>query len=206
MQSDNIPVNLMTKKQKGFLIFKIFFSAMVFAFTGGSAATPTLIYQVVKKYKLMSEDEYMEIVALSHSLPGIIGINNSMLTGYKVCGIFGSFMAVLGTALPAFVSMLLVAVIFQELPQSRVVRGAINGIRAISIGILFDTGLRILIRNHKNIFGIAMIILAMCLPLFTKISAFYTVLLSGLIGVVYYLTKNHNNFPAPIENKEEIDG
>ncbi|HOG60036.1 MAG TPA: hypothetical protein PKX76_01875, partial [Flexilinea sp.] len=62
------------------------------------------------------------------------------------------------------------------------------------------------IRNHKNIFGIAMIILAMCLPLFTKISAFYTVLLSGLIGVVYYLTKNHNNLPAPIENKEEIDG
>jgi hypothetical protein len=51
-----------------------------------------------------------------------------------------------------------------------------------------------------------MIILAMCLPLFTKISAFYTVLLSGLIGVVYYLTKNHNNLPAPIENKEEIDG
>ncbi len=182
----------MTNFRKGLLLFWIYFKAMAFAFTGGMAATPTLIYEIVTKRQLLTEEEYLEIIALSNSLPGIIGINNSIFTGYKIAGPFGSLMAVLATALPAYFSMLLVAFLFQGLPENRYVRGAINGIRAVSVAILFDMGVRVFLKYRKNAFGILMMLFALAVPLLTKISAFYTILLSGLIGILYYIYNQQN--------------
>ena len=182
-------ISQMNNFQKGWVLFGIYLKAMVFAFTGGMAATPALTYEIVTKRKMMTEDEYIEIIAISNSLPGIIGINNSILSGYRIAGPFGSLMAVLGTALPAFFSMLLVAAVFQELPENKYLRGAINGIRAVSVAILFDMGIKILVRNKKNAFGLVMIAFAFLVPLFTPISAFYTILLCGVFGIIYFIAK-----------------
>lgn len=169
----------------GILLFWIYVKCMTFAFTGGMAAIPLIQFEIVKRYKFLTDDEYFEIIALSQALPGIIGVNNSILTGYKICGIFGAVMAASGTVLPAFFSMLIVAMIFQKLPQSRIMKGAIRGIRAVSIAVIFDTGLRIFLRYKRDAYGLCIIFLALCIPLFTGVSAFYTILLSGLIGIVY---------------------
>ena len=88
--------------QKGFLILRIYLKAMAFAFTGGMAATPQLMYDITQKHKLLTEDEYTEIIALSNSLPGIIGVNNGYFTGKRIAGNFSATMAIAGTVLPAF--------------------------------------------------------------------------------------------------------
>lgn len=49
--------------QKGFLILRIYLKAMAFAFTGGMAATPQLMYDITQKHKLLTEDEYTEMAA-----------------------------------------------------------------------------------------------------------------------------------------------
>lgn len=171
--------------KKGLLLLWIYFKTMVFAFTGGLAATSQLIYEITKKHELMSEDEYHEIIALSNSLPGIIGVNNGYFTGRRVAGAFGAAMAIAGTVLPAFFSMLVVVILFQQLPESRIMRGAINGIRAVSIAILLQTGITIIQRNKTTRFAQAMIVLALFLPLLTPISAFYTILLCGVCGILF---------------------
>lgn len=171
--------------KKGLLLLRIYLKAMVFAFTGGLAATPQLIFEITKKHKLMSEDEYLEIIALSNSLPGIIGVNNSYFTGKRLAGAFGAAMAISGTVLPAFFSMLIVAVLFQQLPESRIMRGAINGIRAVSIAVLMQTGINIIMRNKSTRFAQIMIVLALLLPLLTPIGAFYTILLCGACGILF---------------------
>ena len=78
--------------QKGLLILRIYLKAMAFAFTGGMAATPQLMYDITQKHKLLTEDEYTEIIALSNSLPGIIGVNNGYFTGKRIAGNFGAAM------------------------------------------------------------------------------------------------------------------
>lgn len=173
--------------KKGLLLLRIYLKAMVFAFTGGLAATPQLIFEITKKHKLMSEDEYLEIIALSNSLPGIIGVNNSYFTGKRLAGAFGAAMAISGTVLPAFFSMLIVAVLFQQLPESRIMRGAINGIRAVSIAVLMQTGINIIMRNKSTRFAQIMIVLALLLPLLTPIGAFYTILLCGSCGILFVM-------------------
>ncbi|MHC1771224.1 MAG: chromate transporter [Flexilinea sp.] len=169
----------------GILLFWIYLKSMAFAFTGGMVAIPLIQFEVVKRYGFLSDDEYLEIIALSNALPGIIGVNNSILTGYKICGVFGAVMAASGTILPAFFSMVIVAIIFQKLPQSRIVNGAIRGIRAVSVAVIFDIGIRIFLRYKKDAYGLCVLFLALCIPLFTGVSAFYTILLSGLIGIIY---------------------
>lgn len=173
--------------KKGLLLLRIYLKAMVFAFTGGLAATPQLLYEITKKHKLMSEDEYHEIIALSNSLPGIIGVNNSYFTGKRLAGAFGASMAIAGTVLPAFFSMLIVAVLFRQLPESRIMRGAINGIRAVSIAVLLQTGIHIIKRNKSTRFAQIMIVFALLIPLLTPIGAFYTVLLCGACGILFFM-------------------
>ena len=191
--------------QKAFLLGIIYFKAMVFAFTGGLAATPMLLFEITKKHKLMPEDEYMDIVALSNSLPGIIGVNNAMLTGMRIAGPRGAFAAVFSTVMPAYLSMVLVVFLFQQLPQSAVVRGAINGIRAVSVGILFDTGIRILLRFRRDAFAMVMFVLAICLPLLGFLSAFYTILLTGAIGIIAYLINQYRSSKELDKTKKESD-
>ena len=170
--------------KKGLILLGIYFKTMIFAFTGGLAATPQLIYEITKKHQLMSEDEYHEIIALSNSLPGIIGVNNGYFTGKRLAGAFGAAMAIAGTVLPAFFSMLIVAVLFQQLPESRIMRGAINGIRAVSIAILLQTGIHIIKRNKSTRFAKIMIVFALLIPLLTPIGAFYTILICGACGIL----------------------
>ena len=143
--------------QKGFLILRIYLKAMAFAFTGGMAATPQLMYDITQKHKLLTEDEYTEIIALSNSLPGIIGVNNGYFTGKRIAGNFGAAMAIAGTVLPAFLSMIIVAILFRQLPESRIMRGAINGIRAVSIAVLAQTGVNIILKNKSARFSRVMI-------------------------------------------------
>lgn len=187
------PKTELSRNKKAFLLGKIYFKAMVFAFTGGLAATPMLIFEITKKHKLMSEDEYMDIVALSNSMPGIIGVNNAMLTGKHIAGPQGAFAAVFSTVMPAYLSMILAVYLFQQLPQSAVVRGAINGIRAVSVAILLDTGIRIFLRFRKDSFAMLMFVLALCLPLFGLLSAFYTILSMGALGIIAYLYVQYNS-------------
>lgn len=199
------PKTELSRSQKAILLGKIYLKAMVFAFTGGLAATPMLIFEITKKHKLMPEDEYMEIVALSNSLPGIIGVNNAMLTGMRIAGPQGAFAAVFSTVMPAYLSMILVGYLFQQLPQSAIVRGAINGIRAVSVAILLDTGIRIFLRFRKDSFAMLMFVLALCLPLFGLLSAFYTILLMGAIGIIAYLINQYRARKETEKSEKESD-
>lgn len=199
------PKTELSRSKKAFLLGKIYFKAMVFAFTGGLAAMPMLIFEITKKHKLMSEDEYMEIVALSNSMPGIIGVNNAMLTGMRIAGPQGAFAAVFSTVMPAYLSMILAVYLFQQLPQSTIVRGAINGIRAVSVAILLDTGIRIFLRFRKDAFAMLMFALALCLPLLGLLSAFSTILLMGALGIIAYLLMQHNNAGKTENGKKETD-
>lgn len=171
--------------QKGFLILRIYLKAMAFAFTGGMAATPQLMYDITQKHKLLTEDEYTEIIALSNSLPGIIGVNNGYFTGKRIAGNFGAAMAIAGTVFPAFLSMIIVAILFRQLPESRIMRGAINGIRAVSIAVLAQTGVNIILKNKSARFSRVMIVAALLIPLLTPIGAFYTILFCGACGILY---------------------
>ena len=175
----------MDKKKLGLLLFWIYFKCMLFAFTGAIGVLPMIQNELCKKRKILPEDSFLETMALSQSLPGIIGVNNAILTGYRICGRYGSFMAAIGVIFPGYFSMLIVTIIFQNLTQNRFVLGAIRGIRTVSVMIILGIGIRIIREYKKNFFTWFIFAFSLFVPLLTNVSSFQTIILTGIMGILY---------------------
>ena len=170
--------------QKGFILFGIFFKGMMFAFTNGAAALPTIERSIVDKRKWLTDEEFWTYPVLGQSLPGVVSIHNSILIGNRIAGPFGSFMSALGVITPAFVGMILIAALFKTVVNNPYIQGMIRGIRAIAVAIILGNAVRLLKTIRKDAFSIILVLCAIIIPLFFGFSAFYTILLCGLAGII----------------------
>ena len=169
----------------GCTLFGVFFKAMAFAFTSGQAALPTLEKEIVQKHHWLNEQDFWEIPAVSHTLPGVISLHNAVQFGSIIAGWFGSVMAVLATVFTAFFSMLLVTVVFYCLPGNQGVLHFVQGLRAVSIAVLMSGAVRLVRSCKQDWFSYVVILAAMLLPLVFDFSTFYTIILCGLVGILY---------------------
>ena len=92
-------------------IFGVF--AKVGTFTiGGGYMIVTGIQAELSRRHWLSDDELPDIVAIAQSAPGLLAVNMSIFAGYRLRGVKGSIVATLGSILPSFVIILLIAMIF----------------------------------------------------------------------------------------------
>ena len=79
----------------------------MFTIGGGYAMIPLIEREIVKK-RWMSKEDFMEMFALTQSLPGVFAVNISIFVGYKLHKVKGSLVCALATILPSFVIMMLI--------------------------------------------------------------------------------------------------
>lgn len=103
---------------------------------GGGLAIVRLIFDSVQPFMQMSQEVFANIVAISQITPGPLGINVATFVGHEYLGIPGAVIATLGVAIPAFVIMNIVCRMLNKFQNSLVVRGALNGIRPATIGLI----------------------------------------------------------------------
>ena len=173
--------------KKGFILFGIFFKGMLFAFTNGMAALPSIERSIVDKRKWLTDEEFWSYPVLGQSLPGVVSIHNSILMGNRIAGPFGAFMAAMGVVLPAFLTMLLAAAVFQTFVDDPYVHGAIRGIRVISVVIIFGNALRLLRNVPRQAFSVILVTAAILVPLLWGFSAFWTIIVCGAAGIISVL-------------------
>ena len=89
--------------RKNLFIFWTFFKGMMFAFTNGAAALPTIERGIVDRKGWLTHEEFWTYPALGQALPGVISIHNAILIGNRVAGPTGAFSALIGVIIPAFV-------------------------------------------------------------------------------------------------------
>lgn len=173
--------------QKGLYLFWLFFKGMMFAFTGGMTALPTIEKGIVDKKNWMTKKEFWTYPALGQTLPGVISIHNSILIGNRIAGPFGAFMALLGVITPPFVFMLVIAALFQTVVNNSYIQGMIRGIRVISVALLLGNGIRLLTTVPGDAFSIIIVIIAVTVPLFFGFSPFWTIVVCGAAGIISIL-------------------
>ena len=93
-------------------IFISFFKIGSFTLGGGYAMIPLIQQEVVDKKGWLKESEFVEMMAIAQSAPGPIALNTAIFVGYKARGIKGVIFSSLGTILPSFIVILLIAIIF----------------------------------------------------------------------------------------------
>ena len=82
--------------------FKTFFKIGAFTLGGGYAMIPIIEAEVVDKYKWIEKEEFLDLIAIAQSCPGVFAINVSIFIGYKLRKLRGALCTCLGTALPSF--------------------------------------------------------------------------------------------------------
>jgi len=116
-------------------LFISFFKVGLLGF-GGGLAIVRLIYDSVQPFLNMSQETFANIVAISQITPGPLAVNTATYVGYEAAGIGGSLAATFGVILPAFIIISLVCRTIQKFRDSKIVNGALAGIRPATMGLI----------------------------------------------------------------------
>ena len=97
---------------------------------------PLIQREVIEKHKWIDEKDFLDMLVLAQSTPGPIAVNTSVFVGYKLAGVAGAVMATLGTVLPSFIVILLLALFFAEVRENRYVDAAFRAMRPAVVALI----------------------------------------------------------------------
>ncbi len=116
--------------------FKTFFKIGMFTLGGGYAMIPIIESEVVDKKKWVNKEDFLDIIAIAQSCPGVLAINVSVFIGYKMKKVKGAVCTCLGTALPSFLIILAIAMFFHQFEDNKVVAAIFRGIRPAVVALI----------------------------------------------------------------------
>lgn len=128
-------------------LFKATFLLSAFTFGGGFVIVSLMKKKFVEDLKWLEEDEMLDITAIAQSSPGPIPINASVILGYRMYGVIGSLVAILGTALPPMIIISVISIFYTQFRTNRIIAIALQVMRAGVAAVIFD----VVINLAKNV-------------------------------------------------------
>ena len=119
-------------------LFLTFFEIGAVSFGGGYGMI-SLVREKVLTNGWMTEEEFLNMIAVSESTPGPIAVNMATFVGSTQGGVLGSALATLGVVLPAFIIMLIIASLIRNLLKYKGVQATLGGIRPAVVGLIIAT-------------------------------------------------------------------
>ena len=121
-------------------LFWEFFKTGLFSVGGGMATLPFL-YDMSAKTGWFSAGQLADMIAVSESTPGPIGVNMATYVGFTTAGVPGALIATLGLITPSIIVILIIARVLQAFRQNRYVDATFYGLRPCSVGLIAAAGL-----------------------------------------------------------------
>lgn len=123
-------------------LFFEFFKTGLFAVGGGLATLPFLT-DIAERYPWFDKSMLADMVAVSQSTPGPMGINMATYAGFNAKGILGSIVATSGLVLPSFIIIIIVAHFLKKFRESKIVNSVFYGLRPAVTGLIAVAGFEI---------------------------------------------------------------
>ena len=165
--------------------FKTFFQIGMFTLGGGYAMIPIIESEVVDKHKWVSKEEFLDLIAIAQSCPGVFAINISTFIGYKLKKTPGAVCCTLGTALPSFLIILLIAMFFHQFQDNPVIASMFRGIRPAVVALIAVPTFN-LARSARLTWTTGWIPVASALAIWLLgVSPIYIILAAGIGGYLY---------------------
>lgn len=128
-------------------LFKATFLLSAFTFGGGFVIVSLMKKKFVEELGWLEEDEMLDITAIAQSSPGPIPINASVILGYRMCGLPGTLVAILGTALPPMIIISVISMFYAQFRSNPIIALALQVMRAGVAAVIFD----VVINLAKNV-------------------------------------------------------
>ena len=181
-----------------------FFKVGIFAVGGGMATIPFL-YELGEKFGYFSSEELLDMIAVSESTPGAIGINMSTYAGINAHGFWGGILATVSLITGPVIIILLIARAMDKFKSSKIVKDAFVTLRPATAGLILGAMSSVLVatlfnieafRTSMNIFSlikpIPVIIFAVFLTVllkFKKINPIFIIIAGAVLGIILGLWK-----------------
>ncbi len=165
-------------------LFAIFFKIGAFTFGGGYAMIPLIQKEVSENKKWITNEEILDVFAISESTPGPIAINSATFIGYKVAGFWGSFFATLGVVLPSFLIISLISLILDKFQNLKAVQYAFFGIRAGVLALIVKAFWSMAKVCPKKTISYVLAALSFIFAAILKVDVLIIIIACAIIGLV----------------------
>lgn len=186
-------------------LFWEFFKTGLFAVGGGMATLPFLS-DMSDKFGWFTQAQLIDMIAVSESTPGPIGVNMATYIGFETAGVLGCVIATLGLITPSVIVILIIAQFLKAFGDNRYVNAAFYGLRPASTGLIASAGVGVLsvvflntdlftqTGNIRDLFQIGGIVLAALIFVLTnyvkptkKLHPIAFIAFAAIVGIVFKL-------------------
>jgi chromate transporter len=176
-------------------LFRATFLLSAFTIGGGYVIVPLMRKKFVNEFHWIDECEMLDITAIAQSSPGAIAVNASILVGYRLAGLTGSIVSILGTILPPLITISIISVFYTAFRDSQtagaVLRGVRAGVAAVMADAVISTG-RTVLKTDK-IFSIVVLLISFVLSFILDVHAALILIACGLTGWISMRFTGHKD-------------
>ncbi len=171
-------------------IFKIFGKVGTFTIGGGIPMIAAIKSEIVDRGWFTDED-FLEIITIAQSTPGLFAVNIAILTGHKLRGTKGSLVATIASCLPPFLIILMIAMFFTEFKDNEYVLRAFKGIRPVVVALIGLPILDMLKSTKMKWWSWILVVATILLVCVLKVSPIYILIcvIITSLGISYYIDK-----------------
>ncbi|MBR1713655.1 MAG: chromate transporter [Treponema sp.] len=182
----------------------VFFYIGLITIGGGQVGITIMQQTLVDNFHLLTDEKFFNMVAISESTPGPIGINMATYIGTELYGVFGGIVTTFGQVLPSLITIMLIAKYFGKFSEKSGVQAAFSTLRPAVSGVIAVAAARIVIlallkgleaavpsdvSTWENVYiqAPSAVFYMLCLGVLfkTKIHPVFVVLAGGVFGVVF---------------------
>ena len=164
-------------------IFKVFAKIGAFTIGGGIPMIAAIKTELVER-KWLNDEDFIDIITLAQTAPGLFAVNISILTGHRLRGTKGSVVATIASCLPPFLIILAVAMFFTAFQDNEYVLRAFKGIRPVVVALIGVPMIDMIKATKMRWWSWMIVISSMTLVCFLKVSPIY-ILICVIAGAVF---------------------
>ena len=146
---------------------------------------PLIEEEVVNKKQWVSKDEMLDLIAIAQSCPGVFAINIATFIGYKLNKTRGAIATTIGTALPSFLIILLIAMFFHQFEDNKVVAAMFRGIRPAVVALIAVPTFNLAKRAQLNIWTVWIPIVSALAIWMLGVSPIWVIIAAGVGGFLW---------------------
>ena len=181
-------------KKKSAVLKKLFFATLylsTFTFGGGYVIVTLLKKKFVDELHWIDEEEMLDLVAIAQSSPGAIAVNGAVVVGYKLAGITGVMVSVIGAILPPLTAISFFYDAFKSnFVVQAMLKGMNAGVAAVIISVVFDMASGII--KARDGLLLAVMIISFVLNYFLHVNVVWIILFTAGFGALMTLIREHH--------------
>ena len=179
-----------------YTLFTSTFALSAFTFGGGYVIVPLMKKRFVDELGWITNDEMMDMIAISQSSPGAIAVNASILVGYKIAGISGALLTVLGTVTPPLVIISVISQFYEAFRDNAMISVMLTTMQAGVAAIIIDVVISMVstLVKDKSVIPLGMLLLSFVAAVIFDVNLVTILIVNAIVGAL-----QHNQAKMEVE-------